>query len=94
MGRAIDMAVNVALPFFHAQGALQNDRGLMRRVRELYRGMSSPMENEITREMTFLLCPVDGGVQVRETVRHQGLIHLYRKLTAGQLGDGLLGFPD
>jgi hypothetical protein len=79
------MAVNVALPFFHALGTLGRRPTLAEEALRLYGRWPPLQENELTREMSSLL-----GLQAQDAApsgarRQQGLIHLYRLLT-GTLG--------
>ena len=53
--RALDMAVNHVLPFFHAWGVLVGDGGLAEAALRLYRRAPRLAENEMTREMAALL---------------------------------------
>ena len=81
-GRAREVAVNVALPFMHAWAGLRGDLELGRCCVELYQGFPTLPENEITREMKRLLAPEGRSINLRGARRHQGLMHLYRVMTA------------
>ena len=74
-GRARDLAVNVALPFFHALSGGGADGYL-----DLYRRFGKSQDNELTREMTRLLLDPAWGTLITSARRQQGLIHLHRVL--------------
>ena len=78
-GRALDIVVNAVLPIVHAWAAIQSDRALMGRCLELVTELPPPSDNAITHEMRTLLGLPKGRRVVSNAVRHQGLIHLYRK---------------
>lgn len=78
-GRALDIVVNAVLPMVHAWAGIQSDRALMGRCLEMAAELPPPSENAITREMRTLLGLPKGRSVVSNAVRHQGLIHLYRK---------------
>ncbi len=82
--RAIELAVNVVLPFVHAWAGVRGDRLLMGQCVDLYHAVPRPADNEITREMKRLLSLKEGGALVKGARRHQGLIHLYRNLIEGR----------
>ena len=74
--RARDIAVNVVLPFCHAQAVGGKDTAAL----ALYEKFPKLQANEITREMAEqLLAPNWPGV-VSTARRQQGLIHLHRQL--------------
>ena len=89
--RAKDLAVNVALPFFHALTPADDSSP----ARRLYHNYGKLQDNELTREMAALL-PEPGpemesesetetgwGKVITTARRQQGLIHLYRQLGGG-----------
>ena len=79
--RAREIIINVILPFFLARGHLLGDAALASRCRELYGSMPPGQENEVTREMKFLLgLHARKWVSVNTARRQQGLIHLYHVL--------------
>ena len=80
-GRALDMAVNAALPFLHAQGHLSGDPSLRDASFQVYREVPKLQENELTHEMRRLLLAPGWERQVNGARRQQGLLHLYRLLT-------------
>ena len=87
-GRAKDLAVNVVLPFVHAWDNLRaresgDEKSLVESETEelgnpesLYRRYSLLADNEIIREMTDQLLPVQLRVAVSNARRQQGLLHL------------------
>ncbi|MBI4198971.1 MAG: DUF2851 family protein [Chloroflexi bacterium] len=87
--RALDMVINVVLPWVHAWGAATGDLALARRCLCLYRRAPRLEENEITREMAALL-HLGAGRAVGTAVVQQGLLWMYRHLLAsGLAGRGL-----
>ena len=81
-GRALEMAVNVALPTLDAWGGIQGDPGLRELCRRLYLEMPALQENTITREARRL---AGGPYLPRLRLRaceQQGLMHLYRREVA------------
>ena len=89
--RAKDLAVNVALPFFHALAPADDSSPAL----QLYHNYGKLQDNELTREMAaLLLTPGAGpgsemesepgwGKVITTARRQQGLIHLYRQLAGG-----------
>lgn len=76
--RARDLAVNVVLPFCHAQsGGSAADTDAL----ALYRKFPRLQANEITREMAEQLLPTEWSGVVTTARRQQGLIHLHRQLS-------------
>lgn len=76
--RARDMAVNVALPFFHALGTTRSPALLPRRALELYRAFPSLQSNQLTRAVAARLFV--GGEQPKLRARElQGLLHQHRE---------------
>ena len=83
--RALDIAVNHVLPFFHAWGVLVGDGSLGENALRLYWRAPRLADNEMTREMASLL-----EVEVRllkGAMAQQGLIQMYREM----LSDGADG---
>ncbi len=80
--RALDMAVNHVLPFFHAWSVLVEGGSLAEDTLRLYFRMPRLAENEMTREMASLL-EVENRL-LKGAVAQQGLIQMYREmLTVG-----------
>ncbi len=84
--RALDMAVNHVLPFFHAWGVLVGDGSLAEDALRLYWRAPRLAENEMTREMASLL-EVEGRL-FKGAVAQQGLIQMYREMLADGAGGG------
>ena len=80
-GRAVELAVNVVLPFMHALAGLGRDGTLAGRFVALYQDFPKPDDNAITREMRRLLSLQSAKAKIDGARRHQGLIHLYRAMT-------------
>ena len=80
VGRARDIAVNVALSFLYGFGGLRRDARLKNGCVELYKAYPKLAENEITREVSALLGLDEGGVRIAGARRQQGLIHLYKTM--------------
>lgn len=81
--RAGDMAVNVVLPLLHSYAAMRGDATLREGCVRLYQVFPKLSDNEITREMKRLLA-VEGASKVVSTARrHQGLVHMYKRLARG-----------
>ncbi len=78
-GRALDIVVNAVLPIVHAWAGTHHHKAFTDRCLELGRELPPPSENQITREMRSLLGLPKGRSLVSSALRHQGLIHLYRK---------------
>jgi len=85
-GRAGDAAVNVVLPFFYARGRLCGAVSLRDASLKLYRDFPPLQENELTREMQYLILPPAWKRLASSARRQQGLIHLYRLLTCAEDG--------
>ena len=85
-GRALDMAVNHVLPFFHAWSILVEDGGLAEDALRLYWRAPRLAENEMTREMASLL-KIEGWL-LKGAVAQQGLIQMYREMLAGGADGG------
>ena len=79
--RALDIAVNHVLPFFHAWSILVEDGSLAEDALRLYFRMPRLADNEMTREMASLL-EVERRL-LRGAVAHQGLIQMYREMLDG-----------
>ncbi len=90
-GRALDIVVNAVLPIVHAWAGVQGDRALTGRCVEMAAELPPPSENAITREMRALLGLPKGRSVVSNAVRHQGLIHLYRK-HIGRVSDQMAAY--
>ena len=75
-GRAMDLAVNAVLPFMHAWDESQSRLGTPGAEEVIYRELPKLAENEITREMTVQLLPVEWRGAVANARRQQGLLHL------------------
>ena len=80
--RACDLAVNAVLPLMYALAGMRRDAALGRLCLDLYRAFTRPADNEVTREMRRLLSSGGARVQITGARRHQGLMHLYRVVTA------------
>ncbi len=78
-GRALDIVVNAVLPVVHSWAAAQRDGALGERCIQLATELRPPSENAVTREMRSILGVPKGRSLVSNALRHQGLIHLYRK---------------
>ena len=81
-GRARDMAVNVVLPFLHAYSGFKRSPRLRRECVQLYQEFPALADNEITREMTRVLGHKAGRVEITGARRQQGLMHMYRSMSA------------
>ncbi|MDA1189244.1 MAG: DUF2851 family protein [Chloroflexi bacterium] len=81
-GRAADMMVNVALPFFHAFAGLGRDVGLLETSWKVYRESPMLAQNGVTREAIRLLNRPE--LEIRTARRQQGLMMLYRESVSGQ----------
>lgn len=82
-GRALDLAVNVVLPFLHALDRRRGGPASGREQLALYRRLGKLQENELTREMVEQLVePAWPGV-VDTARRQQGLLHLHSLLSGG-----------
>ena len=82
VGRAGEMAVNAVLPFLHAYAGARRDPELAGRSIDVYHGLPKLEENEVTREMRRRLFP-DGHAPRLNARRQQGLLHRYKRMTAG-----------
>ena len=76
--RALDMAVNHVLPFFHAWSVLVEGGSLAEDALRLYFRMPRLADNEMTREMASLL-EVENRL-LKGAVAQQGLIQMYREM--------------
>ena len=79
--RAADMAVNVVLPFLHANAGVRGSDRLRERCLDIYHRSPALQDNEVTREMKRLLAIPKRGISGAR--RQQGLMHLYRSMTLG-----------
>ena len=85
--RALDIAVNHVLPFFHAWSVLVEGGSLAEDALRLYRKAPRLADNEMTREMASLL-KVERRL-LKGAMAQQGLIQMYREmLTVGVDGGG------
>ena len=84
--RALDMAVNHVLPFFHAWSVLVEDGSLAEDALRLYWRAPRLADNEMTREMASLL-KVERRF-LKGAVAQQGLIQMYREMLAGGADGG------
>ena len=82
-GRARDIAVNAALPFWHCWRARRGDAAGAAAMLDLYRSYGALAENEITRELAAALQEPAWGRVAGNARRQQGLIHLQRLLAGG-----------
>jgi hypothetical protein len=74
--RALDLEVNAVLPFMHAWGEVSRQGPGPEVAATLYRRFPMLTGNEITREMTAQLLPVQWHVSVANARRQYGLLHL------------------
>ena len=79
--RARDVAVNVVLPFLHAQRTLAGDPRGAEAMLALYRSYGPLSDNEITRELAAALQESAWPRVADNARRQQGLIHLQRLLS-------------
>ena len=86
--RALDMAVNHVLPFFHAWSILIENGSLAENGLRLYFRMPRLADNEMTREMASLL-EIERRL-LKGAVAQQGLIQMYREMLAGGVDGGSL----
>ncbi|MBI2170467.1 MAG: DUF2851 family protein [Chloroflexi bacterium] len=77
--RALDMAVNILLPFLHAWATLTGDASLAGASLSHYRGAPKLADNDVLREMAYLL-GLPPSQMGRDARHQQGAIHLYRTL--------------
>ena len=80
--RALDMIVNVILPFQYAHAGLRGKSELQTASLEAYAASPKLQENEVTREMRRL-CETGKRVKLNAR-RQQGLIHLYKTAVWGK----------
>lgn len=79
--RALDMLVNVALPFLHASATLRGEDKLQNSALCAYVSAPKLQDNEITREMRRLL---NIGSEMKMTARRQqGMLHMYKRVIRG-----------
>ena len=76
--RALDMAVNVVLPFLHAYGLRRRDEYLAHTVLDLFMAGPRLQSNRITKEMEEVLFPNRWRPMAAAAPRQQGLIHFHR----------------
>ncbi|MBI4311862.1 MAG: hypothetical protein HY681_08775 [Chloroflexi bacterium] len=77
--RALDMGVNVVLPFLHARALLGGDEALAEAGLRLYRSAPKLADNELLREAAYLLGLPQGRLG-RTACQQQGALHLYKRL--------------
>ena len=76
LGRARDLAVNVALPCLHGLAEMGGESGKAGTYLELYHRFGKLQDNELTREMTGQLIAPGWRGAVCNARRQQGLLHL------------------
>ena len=76
--RALDMAVNMVLPFLHAYGLRRRDEYLAHTALDLFMAGPRLQPNRITREMEDMLFPNRWRPMAAAAPRQQGLIHFHR----------------
>ncbi len=76
--RALDIVVNILLPFVHAHAGRERDAALSRESLNLFMTAPKLQPNRITREMEEVLFPKPWRPLGNAAVRQQGLIHLHR----------------
>lgn len=81
VGRARDLAVNVALPFLHGLAIGRGDATGGETYLRLYQGFGKLQANGLTQEMAGQLLPAGATDLVKTARRQQGLIHLHRLLS-------------
>ena len=82
-GRAGDMAVNVALPFFHAWACRGWKRRLPTLALAVYKSYPRLQANRLTQEMERCLFPAQWMPLSTTAQRQQGLLHLHHLLAGG-----------
>ena len=89
--RALDTAVNIVLPCLHAWAGVTGDDGLAAACLRIYRICPKSADNELLREIAFLL-DVPASHLARNASQQQGALHLYETLL--QEGDAhIYGAP-
>ena len=84
--RALDMAVNVVLPFLYAYGHRRSDEELAHTALDLFMASPRLQSNRITKEMEEVLFPNRWRPMAAAAPRQQGLIHFHRLIQ----GEGLV----
>lgn len=82
VSRARDTVVNVILPGARAIAEIEGDHGAIRRATELFRSHPKTQLNSIEREAMTLLKTRGFTSTARNACEQQGLIHIYRQMTA------------
>ena len=77
-GRALDMAANVALPFFYSLALGRRDRPLARAAQDAYAILPRGEENELTREFRSRALAAAGPVRAGAR-EQQGMMHFYQR---------------
>ena len=77
-GRALDMTVNVMLPFFYSLALRRRDRPLARAAQDAYAVLPRGEENELTREFRSRALADAGPIRAGAR-EQQGMIHVYRR---------------
>jgi len=88
--RALDMAVNAALPCLHAWAERTGENEAAGACLEAYRRCPKPADNELLREAAYLL-GVPPAQLARNACQQQGAIHLYKTLL--KMGDAHIYGP-
>ncbi len=73
--RALEIVVNVVLPFAYAHGQVLGDEALSQAALDRYRQVPAPAYNQVTRHMRSQVFGTYGGP--RTARQHQGLLHLF-----------------
>lgn len=76
-GRALEMALNISVPFAHAYGEHTFDAALSQKALAVYHHFPKLGENQITRQMAQLLPGAANRGLVDSARRQQGLLHLH-----------------
>ena len=76
--RALEIAINVVLPFLHAHGLQRKDEALAQEYTNLFMAGPRPQPNRITREMEDVLFPKPWRPLGGTAARQQGLTHFHR----------------
>jgi hypothetical protein len=85
--RAREISVNVLLPGAHAIGSLSRDRRLMEKVTALFRAHPLTQRNSIESEAASLLKAAGAPHHAHTACEQQGLLHIYRLMTAATRPD-------
>ncbi|MBT3943799.1 MAG: DUF2851 family protein [Chloroflexi bacterium] len=82
-GRAREITVNAILPLIHGWSLMVDRWDVSEKALILYRHHPKLPMNTVTREMVSLLKPGHGTLKIRSAREQQGLILMYRAMTAG-----------